>query len=151
MVPALWVELERLPITANGKINTRALPAPEKVQLSTNEFIAPRNKVEEKLTAIWQKILKVDTIGMNDNFFSMGGHSLTALRIVSTIKKEMGVELMIKQLFLNPTLGKLAAYIQGKANEYSLNASHFKSLVQIKKGTDKLPLYIVCGWWWHCI
>ena len=137
---------KNLPLTSNGKIDRKALPDPDAGELLKNEYIAPRNKIEEKLTAIWRQVLKVDSIGMNDNFFSLGGHSLTALRVVSAIKKELGIDLfMKKQLFLNPTIAKLAAYVLGKENKFISLPAHFKSLVQIKKGDDKLPLYIVCG------
>jgi len=112
MVPALWVELENLPVTANGKIDRKALPDPDASVLLSNNYIAPRNEVEEKLAAIWKELLGVEKVGVYDNFFELGGHSLMAIRVISAIRKQMNVELAIKDLFHFTTINDLSKYVE---------------------------------------
>ena len=110
MVPALWVELEQIPLTPNGKIDKKALPDPELADI-TAQYVAPRNETEQKLAAIWQELLGIEQAGINDNFFELGGHSLLAMRVVSAIRRELNVELNIRDLFVQPTIAGLAAYL----------------------------------------
>jgi acyl carrier protein len=116
MVPGIWVELESLPVTQNGKIDKRALPEPDISELLSNEFVAPRDKTEEKLIDIWQKLLGVEKIGINDNFFELGGHSLMVMRIVSAIRKEFAVEIPIRDIFNYPTIAQLAEQLHVKSD-----------------------------------
>jgi len=111
MVPSLWVEIKSLPLTPNGKVDKRALPDPDLSQLSLKEFVAPRNTTEATLAAIWQQLLGIEKVGVNNNFFALGGHSLLATRTVSLIRKQLEVELAIKDLFIHPTVASLAAHI----------------------------------------
>ena len=110
MVPAHLVELKSLPLTANGKIDRRALPDPEGTQ-QEGGYTAPRNETETKLAAIWQDVLEVEEVGINDDFFEIGGHSLLAVRLVSQIRKTFGMELPIADVFDYPTVAQLAARI----------------------------------------
>ncbi|MEO7533123.1 MAG: amino acid adenylation domain-containing protein, partial [Ferruginibacter sp.] len=114
MVPALWVELKNLPLTANGKIDKRALPNPDVNELLAHEYTAPRNDMEATLAEIWQQLLGIERIGVHDNFFEVGGHSLLAMRVVSSIRRVMELEVAIKELFVHPTIGELATYLQGQ-------------------------------------
>src|SRR6185369_7874540 len=82
MVPAWFVQMERLPLTANGKLDRRALPAPELSGAEEN-YVAPRTRVEEVLVGIWQELLHVERVGVTDNFFELGGHSLVATQVIS--------------------------------------------------------------------
>ena len=110
MVPAIWVALESIPLTVNGKINRKALPDPELSDV-TNEYIAPRNETEQQLAVIWQELLGVAEIGINDNFFELGGHSLLAMRSVSLIRSVLNVEVNIRDLFTYSTIARLGGYL----------------------------------------
>ncbi len=126
MVPAVWLELENLPLTPNGKIDRKALPDPEVDELSGNEYVAPRNEAEEKLVAIWQELLKVEKVGVYDNFFELGGHSLLAMRVISAIRKQLNVELTIKDLFTHPNIASLSSQLndQSAIKVPSIEVSH---------------------------
>ncbi|MES2733434.1 MAG: non-ribosomal peptide synthase/polyketide synthase [Bacteroidota bacterium] len=113
MVPSVLVALEKMPLTSNGKVDRKALPDPGAV--ATNTYVAPRNPIEQTLTDIWQELLKVEQIGIYDNFFDLGGHSLLSMRLVAAVRKRMQVEISIKQLFLHATIEQLAQYIQSQA------------------------------------
>ncbi|MBK8549761.1 MAG: amino acid adenylation domain-containing protein [Ignavibacteria bacterium] len=112
MIPGLWVEMESLPITPNGKIDKKALPDPDVSELLTNEYTAPRNEDEAKLANIWMEVLDLERVGINDNFFELGGHSLLAMRVISSIRKELGSELAIKDIFQSPTIAELAVLLR---------------------------------------
>lgn len=112
MVPQLWVTLERIPLTRNGKVDKKALPDPDLSDLSTKKYVAPRNETEEKLVAIWQEVLGLDNIGVADDFFELGGHSLNATRLISVIHKQFDVKLSIVDLFDNTTLENLSLLIE---------------------------------------
>ena len=114
MIPALWVELESLPLTTNGKIDRKALPDPEGTT-AEGGYAAPRNETEQQLAAIWQELLGVERVGINDNFFEIGGHSLLAMRVVSAIRKELNVELTIRDLFVYPNIASLGVYLEEQA------------------------------------
>ncbi|MEO7767837.1 MAG: amino acid adenylation domain-containing protein, partial [Ferruginibacter sp.] len=117
MVPFTWIELKSLPLTPNGKIDKKALPAPEMDLAKIIHYEAPRNKVETELAAIWQRLLNIEKAGIHNNFFELGGHSLLAMRLISAIRREMNVELAIKDLFVNPTIAALAQHLQSQNNE----------------------------------
>ncbi|MDL5596907.1 amino acid adenylation domain-containing protein [Bacillus subtilis] len=105
MVPAQIVVLEQLPLTANGKLDKRALPVPGVV---TQRYVAPVGEVEEKLAAIWADVLKLERVGSTDNFFELGGDSILSLQIIARAKRQ-GIKLSPKQLFEKQTVGQLAA------------------------------------------
>ena len=111
MVPGDFVTLERLPLTPNGKVDRKALPAPDSATATATVFIAPETLTERALAGLWQKILRVDRIGANDNFFESGGHSLLAMQLVGRIRDRFGVELPLQNLFQRPQLRNLAARI----------------------------------------
>ena len=90
MVPAHYVQLAELPLTTNGKVDRKRLPAASgNAMLAATEYVAPRNQTEEKLAAIWQEILAKDRIGIRDNFFDLGGHSLSAIRLEATCTRNL--------------------------------------------------------------
>ncbi|MCR8843449.1 amino acid adenylation domain-containing protein [Paenibacillus sp. SC116] len=107
MVPVRYVMLERMPLTANGKIDRRALPTPEAAQIVQQQYEAPRNEIERELVALWQEVLEVERIGIHDNFFELGGHSLKAIQIVSGMRM-LGVSLNLNQLFQEQSISKLS-------------------------------------------
>ena len=121
MVPAYFVKLEKMPLTPNGKVNRKALPDPKGQVVSEEEYVAPANETEEKLVRIWQELLGISEVGVNDNFFSMGGHSLNAATLVYRIHKEFDVELPIREVFTSRTIKTLAELI--RADEKSTYTS----------------------------
>ncbi|WP_407882900.1 amino acid adenylation domain-containing protein, partial [Scytonema sp. NUACC26] len=113
MVPAVFVILDSLPLTPNGKVDRRNLPDPERSRPALEEtFVAPRNPIEEKLAVIWAELLGLEQIGVNDNFFHLGGHSLIATQILSRVREVFQVELFFHQIFANPTIAGLAQQIE---------------------------------------
>ncbi|OXB20659.1 phosphopantetheine-binding protein, partial [Flavobacterium tructae] len=114
MVPQLWVTLEKMPLTSNGKLDKKALPDPDGSDLSSSEYVAPRNETEIQLAAIWQNLLGVEQIGIYDNFFELGGHSLLATRLVSMIRKEFEIEITIKDIFEFTRIEELGTYLRHK-------------------------------------
>jgi amino acid adenylation domain-containing protein len=114
MVPGAFMILDSLPLTASGKLNRRALPAPERVELREGDAqtVAPQTPLQHLLTAIWTDLLGVKAIGINDNFFELGGHSLLAVRLFAQIEKRLGKRLPLATLFQAPTVAQLAAIIQ---------------------------------------
>ncbi|MCL6755243.1 amino acid adenylation domain-containing protein [Nostoc sp. CCCryo 231-06] len=113
MVPAVFVILDSLPLTPNGKVDHQNLPACDRTRLDLEEtFIAPRNSTEETLFSIWAQLLGLEQIGINDNFFNLGGHSLIAAQILSRIRESFQVELFFHHIFANPTIAGLAGLIE---------------------------------------
>ncbi|SCW38920.1 amino acid adenylation domain-containing protein, partial [Paenibacillus tianmuensis] len=110
MIPSYFVQLERLPLTPNGKIDRKALPAPEG-GASGSEYTAPRTPLEAKLVRIWQEVLAVTTVGVKDNFFDLGGHSLRATTLVSKVHKELNVDLPLRDVFRCATIEEMAQAI----------------------------------------
>jgi amino acid adenylation domain-containing protein/non-ribosomal peptide synthase protein (TIGR01720 family) len=109
MVPAAFVFLDRLPLTGNGKLDRDALPAPEQQRPElAARYLAPRTPAEEKLAAIWSKVLRVDRVGISDNFFELGGDSILTIQIVSLARRE-GLKVTPSLLFAHPTIAELAA------------------------------------------
>jgi acyl-CoA synthetase (AMP-forming)/AMP-acid ligase II/acyl carrier protein len=109
MLPGYYVQLNELPLTANGKIDKKKLPKPDGMGMSTGvEYVAPRNAVEKKLVAIWEELLGKEGIGIRDNFFEIGGHSLKVNRLIAQLRKEYKTEIDLKTVFMEPTIEVLA-------------------------------------------
>jgi len=109
MVPSAFVILESLPLTANGKVDLRALPAPEQQAVQVErELVMARNSEEEKIVAIWSEVLKLDRVGVTDNFFELGGHSLLATQIISRIRNTFRVQMPLHSFLQTPTVAGLA-------------------------------------------
>ena len=109
MVPAVFVVMETMPLTVNGKINRRALPAPDSAQRSAS--LAPENELEQKIAEVWRQILQVDQISRDDNFFDLGGHSLLMTQVQTKLRRALGRDVRIVDLFTHPTLRSLAAHL----------------------------------------
>jgi amino acid adenylation domain-containing protein len=121
MIPSRFVFLETLPLTPNGKINRQALPDPgaSRPELDT-PFVAPGTPVEKELAQIWAEVLLLNQVGIRDNFFDLGGHSLAATRVISQVIKHFQVDLRLKSLFESPTVAEMAAVIaEGQAKKLS--------------------------------
>lgn len=110
MVPAAFVILPALPLTPNGKVDRRALPTPER-QPREESYLAPQTPVEEVLAGIWADLLRRERIGVNDDFFDLGGHSLLGVQVLVRVREIFAVELPLRTLFQAPTLGELAAVV----------------------------------------
>jgi acyl-coenzyme A synthetase/AMP-(fatty) acid ligase/acyl carrier protein len=112
MIPTHFMQLDKLPLTANGKIDKKSLPALE--ELNTSTYIAPRNEMEEKLVEIWSEVLEVEKekIGVKDSFFELGGHSLKAIRIVLKIHEQFGIEIDLTNFFYEPNIEALATEME---------------------------------------
>jgi acyl carrier protein len=111
MLPSAWVFLEALPLTANGKVDRRALPAPEPGDAGGRAFIAPRTPLEEQVAGIWREVLGVERVGLSDGFWDLGGHSLLAARVLARVHEAFGVELALTALFMAPRLEEFAAAV----------------------------------------
>src|SRR6185369_14275297 len=121
MLPAAVVFLDALPLTANGKLDRRALPQPE-VSRPADRFVAPEDEVERQLALIWEELLDVRPVGAHDDFFALGGHSLLATQVMSRIRAVLGVDLPLRQLFEHPTVAGLAAAVRSAGREARLEA-----------------------------
>ncbi|OMF83830.1 non-ribosomal peptide synthetase, partial [Paenibacillus sp. FSL R7-0273] len=111
MIPSYFVELERIPLNNNGKVDRKALPAPDR-EAYTEGCEAPRDVLETQLAALFAVVLGVNEVGINDSFFERGGHSLKAVALVSRIHQQLGVELPLRELFARPTVKALAAHVR---------------------------------------
>ncbi|MDB4902914.1 MAG: tycC, partial [Mucilaginibacter sp.] len=140
MVPSEFIALRYFPLNSNGKTDRKFL-SQRKSKITGNKFNyeAPRNETEQMLSFIWQRLLNVDRVGIHDDFFELGGHSLIATRIVSSIRKELNIEVNIKELFIYPTIAELVSHL--KTND----KNKFRYLIPIKASGNKTPLYIICG------
>ncbi len=112
MVPSAFIPLDTIPLTSNGKLDRRALPAPEHARAGAERHVAPRTPVEELLAGIWAEVLRRERIGRHDDFFELGGHSLLALRVVSRVRDVIGVELPVHELFGGRTVAALAVRVE---------------------------------------
>jgi amino acid adenylation domain-containing protein len=112
MVPAAIVVLEKLPLTPNGKVDRKALPAPDPGVLTGDDFIPPRTQTERILAEIWCKLLNLPRVGVHDNYFRVGGHSLLAIRVVSRIREAFQIDLSLNSIFEAPTVSELAEMIE---------------------------------------
>ena len=141
MVPRVYIPLNRLPLNANGKLDKNSLPDPDLLPEFGNRTIKePETETQRLLADIWKETLHVHQIGIHDNFFELGGHSLIAIRVMKMIEEKSKHRLPITALFEAPTIEKLSELLEKDEKKDS-----WKSLVQIKPGGNKPPLYIVHG------
>lgn len=120
MIPSYFIRVNDIPITINGKVDRKALIKEKDILRDNKKYINPRNEIEEKLQKIWNEILGIEKISMNENFFELGGHSLNAMSLLTKIHKEFNVEIPIKQLFISSTIEELGKYIESaEENPYS--------------------------------
>jgi amino acid adenylation domain-containing protein len=140
MVPSRVVTLPALPLSSNGKIDRKALPAP--LPRGTEpSFVAPRNETEASLQRIWQEILSEPSIGVNDDFFVLGGHSLLAVMLIARIKTALSVDVPLSQILASPTIAGLAEYVR-QASPPARRARH---LLTMNAAGSRPPLLLVAG------
>ena len=113
MIPAVFVRVEALPLTTNGKLDRAALPAPSaQNSLDTTAYRAPESPIEMQMTTILADLLHLDRVGLDDNFFLLGGHSLLGTQLVLRAREKFGVSLTLRDLFAAQTVGKLSSEIE---------------------------------------
>ncbi len=125
MIPQYFIPMGQIPLTPSGKVNRKELPEPEK-NLDL-EYLPPGNEIEERLVKLWQEILGIPQIGVNHNFFNIGGHSLKAATLVSRIHKELNVKVPLEKIFEHKTIRQLSSYIS------SLQESTYDSIKKVEK------------------
>jgi amino acid adenylation domain-containing protein len=147
MVPSYFVQVDRIPLTFNGKVNRKALPLPE---LKTGEFYAPPgNHIERKLAAIWSEVLGRDSgdlpasIGIDDNFFDLGGHSLKATVMIARTHKELSVKIPLGEIFKMPTIRALALYITAAEKEFYISIEPMERREYYPASSAQKRMYII--------
>ncbi len=143
MIPAYIIELTALPLTANGKVDRRALPEPELTAMAAESYTAPRNQTEEKLVEIWQEILGLSRVGIDDNFFELGGHSLKAGILQAKLQKECGVRLALSEIFKLPTIRGLSSCINGQQDSKSAGMAAVATRDYYPASTAQKAIYIL--------
>ncbi|RMF30774.1 MAG: non-ribosomal peptide synthetase, partial [Chloroflexi bacterium] len=112
MVPSAFVFLEALPLTPNGKVDRKALPAPDGARPTVDTvYVMPRTEVERIIAQVWQEVLQIEKVGVHDNFFDLGGHSLLMVQVHNRLQQAFGQDLSIVELFRYPTISTLAEYL----------------------------------------
>jgi amino acid adenylation domain-containing protein len=120
MIPSAFVLLEQFPLTPTGKVDRRALPAPDRSAIATGQFEAPEGAQETAMAQVWQELLGLDRIGRNDNFFAIGGHSLLAGQLIARLRRLFGADLALRDLFDRPTVAELSsALAQAHRSEWT--------------------------------
>ena len=121
MIPSVFIMLDQLPLTPTGKVDRKALPEPDGTRPESEiAFAEPQNALEAQLARIWADILGLDRVGVNDNFFDLGGHSLAAMRIVSRVTDRFNLKMSTQLLFQSPTVRAMAAVIAGHQGEAAM-------------------------------
>jgi len=115
MVPAVFVVIDELPLSANGKVDRKALPAPGQPAGLVAEYVAPRTDTERVLAEVWVQVLGVERVGIHDNFFELGGDSILSIQVMSRVRVAFDVELSPRVLFESPTVAGLAATVTESA------------------------------------
>jgi amino acid adenylation domain-containing protein len=140
MVPFAFVNVDALPYTPNGKLDRRSLPSLEEVLNLEKEYIPPRDEIERKLTNIWEELLEISPIGINNDFFQIGGHSLLAARMIARVEKEVGWRLDLGSISHATTIAELAKILRRGEGE-----GEPASLVPIRASGSRPPLFCVHG------
>ncbi|MGZ4134932.1 MAG: non-ribosomal peptide synthetase, partial [Tumebacillaceae bacterium] len=139
MVPSHFMILDELPLTTNGKVDRRALPKPTDLSVARESaYVAPRDTLELQLVRIWEEILGVSDIGIQDDFFQLGGTSLLAVQVVMKIRKQLGTNLSLVSLYQDGTVEHLAGILREDGDE-----GQKSRLVELKKGNEQTPLFLV--------
>jgi amino acid adenylation domain-containing protein len=140
MIPDKWMELDALPLTTNGKIDAKALKNIDVQDELKEDFVAPRNDLERRIAAAWQKVLNIPAVSIHDNFFNLGGQSLMAVELITEMRKNIDRELPVNILYKYPTIAQLHAFLMQDGE-----TKKWKSLVAVKPLGNKVPMYIVHG------
>jgi len=139
MLPSAFVSLDRLPLTHHGKVDRAALPAPHFEHQLKEAFVPPRTEWELKLAQLWRELLRVERVGVDDNFFALGGNSLMIVRLISQINRRHQLSLRVAELFRNPTVGQLARLIDAQQPK----SKRAPAVVQLREGQAAPPVYFI--------
>lgn len=120
MIPSYFMQIEKMPMTPNGKVDRKLLPAPDNFASVSRKYEKPYGELEEQLALMWQEVLEVSTIGATDNFFEVGGHSLKAALLMAKINNKLNVQIALRELFKAPTIRSLAEIIRTKGKSHDL-------------------------------
>jgi acyl carrier protein len=124
MVPAIYVFLDELPLTPNRKVDRRALPAPDAAATTRSaNYVPPRTDSEKQVAAIWQLLLNNPNVGVTENFFDLGGHSLLVIRLQARLRQQFGWEPSLIELFQYPTVASIAKLVDGRTAEAQIAAT----------------------------
>src|SRR6185369_5423410 len=137
MVPAVFVTLDALPYTPNGKIDREALPEPDFNERET-DYVAPQTKIEKALAEIWCEVLEKDRVGVQDDFFSLGGHSLLATMVLTRVYQSLKVDLPYRVFFDAPTIAELAQHVERACKETVNNMSEPANITELAKNLNEL-------------
>jgi amino acid adenylation domain-containing protein/non-ribosomal peptide synthase protein (TIGR01720 family) len=137
MVPSAFVMLDEVPLTANGKLDRKALPAPE-YQADEKAYVAPRTEVEKILCEMWQEVLRVSKVGIHDNFFESGGHSLSLMQLASKIQNYFSKNISIDEIYNSYTVAKQAAYLNGETNDFTA-----PNILSLCREGNQQPLFLI--------
>ena len=140
MVPTAFVCLDSLPLNANGKVDRRALPAPERAARPSAPYVPPLGDLQQRLAALWCEALGLDRVGVDDSFFDIGGHSLLAVQLVRKIEDQLGMPCTLSDLFQAPTIRGLLAAMSGARDG---KAGH--AVIALQRHGRALPLFCICG------
>jgi acyl carrier protein len=138
MVPAFLVELDHLPLTSNGKLHRNGLPSPEINRMEAPEtFVGPSGPAEELVAGIWRKVLKLERIGIRENFFEIGGHSLLAMQLALRLRGAFGIEVPIRRVFEWRTIADMVEAISQQVGGHGLLAEIAQTLLEVEKLSDQ--------------
>ena len=137
MLPAAYVSAGRLPLTANGKLDRHALPAPDAQALAHEDYVGPDGELEQTLAALWSELLGSAASAVHDNFFDLGGHSLLAVQLVARIHRLLRKKLDLSVLFDHPRLKDLADHLSTAHNVTPPN------IVSVRSNSNELPIFFV--------
>ena len=135
MVPSAYVQLEALPLNHNGKVDRKNLPQADK-DTPEQEYVGPRNATEETLCRLWEEVLRRERVGIHDNFFKSGGHSLLAARVAARMRESLNVEIPLRRMFESPTIAQLAEVIDQMVQTSGVNGAPLQLLPGIKRAGE---------------
>lgn len=157
MVPSVLLRLPNLPLNRNGKVDRNALPLPGNTRRFDNlDFASPRNEIERSLANLWEEVLGIAPIGIDDDFFQVGGHSLLVVRLMARIENDLGVRLPISSLLEAPTIEKMARLVvlgkqQSEGKSHSKPQKTTRRIVPLQEGNGLPPLFLIPGAGGHVI
>jgi hypothetical protein len=132
MMPSAYVQMEELPLNANGKIDRTSLPQPD-WDVPEQKYVEPRNPTEETLCRLWQAVLHRERIGIHDNFFKIGGHSLLAAQVATRMRESFKVDIPLSRMFESPTIAQLAQIVDQGVQTAGVNDAPSHLLPDIKR------------------
>lgn len=147
MVPSAFVSLESLPLTVTGKLDRRALPAPERQAYVGRQYQAPEGEVEEQLAVIWKDLLRVERVGRQDNFFEIGGHSLLGMKLITRVRESLNIRSTVMTIFRYPTIEEMARLIERLRSEAPTASVPHLPLTP-RPPSSRAPLGLPQRWWW---